>query len=273
MSKERDKIFEELGREVEYYSEHTKSQYFSHLSDYLDFVGKREWRDRDILYNYLQKLKKRGISQSHINYIMRGPIGAIFRAHGLRLPLKLPKVKVAVFDISARVSFTAEEIISFIQVARASLNKQWQYLMALASTYGLRASEIRLITKEHVHPKKKTITVYLKGGLKREFLVPPEIQPYIFGYDFPVISQNDMYAIFREITKAAGVERMPRKCYHAIRHGVITEMRYGSKLPQATISVFFGWRETGMVGVYASPYLPDIDQEVFNKHPFLKYWK
>ena len=271
----RSRLFEELNRETQYYSEHTRSQYRSHLIDYLDFIGDRDWRDRDLLYDYVEKRlkKKRGLSQRTVNYIVRGPIGALFRAHGLRLPIKLPRVKVALFDFSERLSFTREEIIKFIQVARKSGNKQWQNIMALATTYGIRASEIRLITREHVHPKKKTFIIYLKGGLKREFTVPPQIEPCIFGYDYPVISQNELYNIFTQIAKAAGIERVHRKTFHAIRHGLITELRYGSKIPQPTISTFMGWRESGMVGIYASPYLPDIDQEVFQKHPFLKFWQ
>jgi len=103
----RAKIFSELDREVEFYSEHTKSQYRSHLSDYLDFVGlNRDWRDRDVLYDYRKKLGKRGIAQSHINYIIRGPIGAIFRAYGLRIPVKLPRVQVSL-DITDRIQFTS----------------------------------------------------------------------------------------------------------------------------------------------------------------------
>ena len=38
----RARLFEELNRETQYYSEHTRSQYRSHLIDYLDFIGDRD---------------------------------------------------------------------------------------------------------------------------------------------------------------------------------------------------------------------------------------
>ena len=269
----RAKIFEELNRETEFYSLHTKSQYFSHVSDYLDFVGFRDWRDRDVLYDYRKKLEKRGIAQNYVNYIIRGPIGALFRAHGLRIPIKLPKAKVALIDLSTRVSFTSEEIIKLIKAALHSGNKLWQNIMALSTIYGLRASEIRAIRKEDVHPKKKTFVVYtLKGGLQREHLVPKEIQPYIFNYHYPLISENAIYLIFHEIAKAAGIERMPRKGYHAVRHGIASEMIYGIKMHDATVYQFLRWRAGGMLGIYATPFLPSIDEAIFEAHPFLPYW-
>ena len=271
----RAKIFEELRRETEYFSSHTQAQYFAHASDYLDFVGpNRDWRDRDVLYDYRRKLEKRGIAQSHTNYIIRGPVGCLFRAHGLRLPIKLPKTKVSLIDLSARVSFTTDEIISLIKAALASGDKMWQNIMVFSTIYGLRASEIRAIRKEDVHPKKKTFVVHtVKGGLLREHLVPKEIQPYILNYDYAFpLSESAIYLIFHEIAKVAGIKRMPRKVYHAVRHGLASEMIYGVKIHDATVYQFLRWRAGGMLGIYATPHQPHIDEEIFKNHPFLKYW-
>jgi len=267
-------ILHELDYETEHYSHHTRSQYFSHVQDYLNYVGSEDWRERDILRSYLQKLKAKGHSQAHINYIIRGPIGAIFRAYGLRIPVKLPRVKVARYDYSDRISFSVEETIALIKAALTSGNKQWQNIMAVSTTYGPRASEIRAIRKDDVHPIKKTIVILtLKNGFKREHLVPPQIQPYIFNYAYPPMSSNGMYLIFKDIAMAAGITIVPRKVYHAIRHRLDNELRHAGKVRQIAIAAFFGWAEGGMVDDYANPYLPDIDEEVFAGHPFLKYWK
>ncbi len=269
----RKEILQELDYETEHYSQHTRSQYFSHVNDYLDYVGDGDWRDRDILRKYLQKLKSQSKSQSHINYIIRGPIGAIFRAHGLRIPVKLPRVKIARFDYSDRIAFSVEDVVKLIKTAIASGNKQWQSMMAISTTYGIRASEIRSIRKEDVHPIKKTLVVHtLKFGFKREHIVPLEVQPYILNYDYPPLSMSGMYLIFQDIAKAAGITMVRRKVYHAIRHRLVTELRHTGKHRAIAISVFFGWTEGGMVDDYATPYQPDIDEEIFAKHPFLKHW-
>lgn len=269
----RNKILQELDFETEHYSPHTRSQYFSHVQDYLDYVGSDDWRDRDVLRRYLQKLKAKGKSQSHINYIVRGPIGAVFRAHDVKIPVKLPRVKVARYDYSDRVSFSVEEVVKLIKAALASGNKQWQNIIAIATTYGPRASEIRAIRQEDAHPIKKTLVIHtLKEGFKREHLVPPQIQPYVFNYDYSPVSSNGLYLIFKDIAKAAGIVMESRKVYHAIRHRLDNELRHTGKVRQIAIAVFFGWAEGGMVDDYANPYQPDIDAEVFVGHPFLKYW-
>lgn len=270
----RQKILKELDFETEHYSPHTRSQYFAHVQDYLDFVGFGDWKDRDMLRSYLPMLKKKGHSQAHINYLVRGPIGAIFRVHGIRIPIKLPKVKIARNDYSDRVSFSVEEVKALIKAARTSGVEHWQSLMAVSTIYGPRAAEIRGIRKEDIHPQKKTLVIHtLKSGFKREHLVPPQIQPYLFNRDFPPMSSNGMYLIFNDISKAAGIPIVARMAYHAIRHRLDNELRHVGKVRQIAIAAFFGWAEGGMVDDYANPYLPDIDEEIFAGHPFLKYWE
>ena len=274
MSETREAILHELDYETEHYSQHTRSQYFSHVQDYLNYVGSGEWRERDILRSYLQKLKNKGHSQAHINYIIRGPLGAIFRAYGLRIPVKLPRVKVSRYDYSDRIAFSVEEVVALIKTSLSSGNKQWQNILAISTTYGPRANEIRAIRKDDVHPIKKTLVIHtLKAGFKREHLVPPPVQPFILNYNYPPMSSNGMYIIFRNIATAAGIEIVSRKVYHAIRHRLDNELRHVGKVRQIAIAAFFGWAEGGMVDDYANPYLPDIDAEVFAGHPFLKYWE
>lgn len=267
---------EELRREVEYYSLHTKSQYVSHVVDYLDYIEgiHGDWKDRDNLYNYLQKLKKKGFSQSHINYIIRGPIGSIFRAHGLRLPIKLPRVRVggSVIDLLSRIQFTSEEIVALILAAKAG-SVQERAVFAIDTIYGPRISEILAIRPEDVHPKKKTLVIHtLKGGMWREHLVPEQIQPYVFAYDYPSWSHNQFYLVFNEVAERAGIKRTSRKVFHAIRHGLATAMTHEAKIPREDVFEFLRWRQPGMLGLYA-PYNPKNDEEIFGKHPFLSYWK
>ena len=272
---DRDALFKELNMETRWYSEHTRRQYFSHVSDYLDYVDSvgGDWKDRDILDRYTQKLKQKGKSQVYINYIVRGPIGCLFRAHGLRMPLKLPRVTMARFDFAARLQFSAEEVQLMIQAALKSGNPVWQFIMAVSTIYGPRASEIRAIRQEDIHPKKMTLVIHvLKYGVKREHVVPPAIQPYIFGNPCPMLSSNGLYEVIHEVAKVAGMPYLPRKAYHAVRHCLATELRYTSEFDDPLIAAFMGWAEGGMVPQYATPFLPKVDGKIFAKHPFLEFW-
>ncbi len=272
----RDRLLEEVNRECEWYSPHTRQQYFSHLNDYLDYVGDGNWRDRDILYAYSKKLRQT-MSQSHVNYIVRGPIGCLFRAYGLRLPIKLPRVQVSgvIHDITRGVQFTAEEIEQLIHGARKIGNPEHMAAMAVATTYGPRVSEIAGIDRKgsDVHPKKKTLVIHTaKYGLVREHLVPPQVENFIFGFEYPFVSINRLYKVFDEVCQAAGVTRMPKKNYHAIRHGLCTELIHGAKIRSDAVYMFLRWRGAGMLAAYA-PFHPGNDNEIFEKHLFLKCWE
>lgn len=274
--KDRQAVMHELDRETEYYSEHTRRQYFSHVSDYLDYVDAvgGDWKDRDTVYDYQKKLKARGHSQAHINYLMRGPVGAIFRAHGLLLPIKLPRVKMAMLDLEHRVKYTKEEVSALISGARSSGNPVFLNLMALSTMYGLRATEMRLLRKEDTHPKKRTVFIHtLKGGLDREHTVPDVVAPYIFGYEYPLFSENKIYELFMEIADKAGVDRPRGKAYHAIRHALASELIYDKMVDDKIVFQFLRWQGGTVMSIYATPYQPKIDKQIFDNHPFLEFWE
>lgn len=267
----KQKVFEELEREIEYYSPHTQRQYRAHVGEYLKFVGNRDWRDRDVLYNYITKLRKSNYDQSYITYLLRGPLGTLFRAHDLKLPAKVPKFKGPKVDITSLIVFTYDEVLRMIKVARASNNPQWQAYLAISTTWASRATEISQVRKQDVG--SETIKIFtLKGGLVREHILPPQLAPYFSNYSFPPVTPNRMSDIFDEICAAAQVPRPSRKSWHAVRHSVITQLMLRSGLQETVIYNFTGWTPPGMVGVYYTPQVFEEDQVVYPKHPFLKLW-
>ena len=270
----KDKLLKELMYKIKYRSLHTRNQYFAHVNRYLDYVGDGDWKDRVTLDLYAEKLKKK-FSQDYVNYLVRGPIGALFRAHGLIIPIVLPPVMLNA-DMSERVAFETSEVAAMIATAKKSGNLQLQALLAISTVYGPRASEVMAMRREHIHPKKNTIVIYtLKGGLKREHLIPPEIEKYLFNYEFPVISLDRLYKLLNNLAVAAGVTRGKRKSYHAIRHALVNGLSYDGYLSDEKMFQFGGWRKGGIVGQYAKPFpfKPKLDQEIFEKHPFLKFWE
>lgn len=277
---EKKALFQELEHEIQFYSEGTRAQYRSHVWDYLAWLtGDKWWQDRETLYAYLDYLKKQGKSQVYISYIVRGPIGCLFRMNGLRVPVKLPRVKPPMIDLASRFSYTIDDIKTLIAVAKWSKNPQWANIIALSSTYGLRVGEIFGIRKDDVHPIKKTIVVHTeKGGMLREHLVPDQIAPCVFHYDYPTVGYNRRFEIFRQITNEAGVDYVPKKAYHGVRHGLATALdelrdKNGQRvLDQTRIYQFLRWKGGGMMQIYTTPKMFEIDQEIFKHHPFLKEW-
>jgi integrase len=285
----RAELFKNLDYEIQFYSKNTQQQYRNHVSDYLDWVKRHResldaWSERDTVYAYAEYLKSnRHLSQSTIGFVLRGPIGTLFRMQqpSLRMPVKLPKVsRGSMMNIEERKGFTEWEITQLILTARESGNFQWQNLMALASIYMVRAGEVTQIKKSDVHPLKKTIVIHtLKGGLTREHMVPNAIAPYIFKYDYPELPDKRIHVIFRDLAKAAGVDLGERKNIHAVRHGVFTalsNLRDSNDQPVYDVNDlyrFARWAGGNITETYNHVMALKIDEVVFKHHPFLVYWK
>jgi len=284
----RSELLTELAHETQYATIKTQSQYRAHVSDYLDFVAKKDatmetWKERSMVYGYIDNLKKAGKAQTYIDYVIRGPVGCLFRMYGLRLPVKLPKAVRRGVEVGEDKRLTEEEIAKLIQTARVSGNHQWQNLMALTSIYGLRAGEVAIIDKTDVHPQKKTILIHTeKGGEPREHQVPPEIAPFIFKYDYPRLLGSKVFDVFSELAHAAGIDRgagSRKKSIHAIRHGVFSTLRNlrdpdGKAVYSADDPFrFFRWAGANISESYTHIENQKLDEVIFKHHPFLKYWK
>lgn len=282
----RTDLMKELEHEMTYYSAHTKQQYRAHVSDYLDWLAKKDrvdqWRDREVLYEYIAYLsKKRQVSQTHLNYLIRSPIGCLFRMNGLKLPVKLPKssARGRMITMEDRIKFEHGEVLHLIQTAKASKDPKLCAYMALSSIYGLRVSEIASIEKKDIHPGKKTILIRTKkGGVPTEHKVPDQIAPFLFHFDFPPVQTYQLNELFKELALKAGIEVPPRKSWHAVRHGVVTACQSlrdeegRRNLDDDTIFRFFRWAGGTTMNIYVTPDSGDVDLRIFKHHPFLQCW-
>jgi hypothetical protein len=274
---QRDEIFKELEHEIQFYSEHTKQQYRAHLSDFLDWLKARDWHDREVIYGYIAFLKKKGFSQSHINYLIRGPVGILFRMENppLRLPVKLPKVDPAVYDETREELFwTVDQVEKIIQAARVS-STDTAAIIAVATVYAPRMTEILGITKKSLDFNKSLITIHTeKHNLIRRHLIPHQIFAVLAKSDWAPKREVDLRNILDAVVTKAGIERLPRQSYHAFRHALWDELDdLGFK--DEEIYKFTGWKRGGTLGSYAHPLKHDgeNDIKIFEKHPFLHFWE
>jgi integrase len=147
------------------------------------------------------------------------------------------------------------------------------------TTYGLRAGELFGVRKDDVHPNKHTIIIHTeKGGMLREHLVPNQIAPYVLKYDFPIVGYNRRFSIFQDIAAAAGVKRVPKKCYHGVRHALVTALLAAvdedgrEYFSDTQVFQFLRWKGGSMLSRYETPNFQKLDQKIFAHHPFLEFW-
>lgn len=276
----RDDLVKELEHEIQYFSEHTKNQYRAHVNDFLDYVKRRDasyekWKERETVYGYIDYLKKRRkVSQQHANYVIRGPVGCLFRLSGLRIPVKLPRVVRGESGEEDNMGWTEEQVAAMVTAARQS-DIRTQALMATSTVYAPRISEIVKIEKKDIDFKKMVITIHtVKHNLVRRHIIPEPIQFIICKYDWQPTTEQHLRDVFEAVVAKAGIQRKPRQSVHAFRHSLWTELSYLGYSSQE-IYEFTGWSRGGTLGVYLPPlkYNPNNDKKIYEKHPFLKYWE
>ena len=274
LNKANQELLANLSRDIQYYASHTRQQYINHAIDYLTWVGpKRDWKDKEVVYLYIAKLGKDGHAQAHINYLIRGPVGSLFRMEGLRLPVKLPRVMPAVYTANEAMFFKVAEIKEIIRAAKnGTLLEQW--LIAVATTYGPRVREIQHIKEEDILREKNVIVIHtVKYNLKRQHLIPDQILEILLNYDYPVASVDFWRDMLYGIIARAGINRKLKQSFHSIRHTLLGELDY-SGMADVEIASFIGWLKGGTLASYTRPLLlrPENDKKVFSVIPWLNIW-
>jgi len=179
-------------------------------------------------------------------------------------------------------TLTQEEVAQLIHASRYMEDHERAYL-ALSTTYGFRRTEMALMSRDNIQDGHIVVQT-LKRGLLRRHIIPEEVEPIIAGYNFRKIDPWHLSMLFHKIWKKAGLPRKYSKVgWHAVRSSLITYLII-SKCPGRIITRFIGWRTLGEVFRVAgeSPQLSvyfrppeeeEIDQVVFEHHPFLNYWR
>ena len=268
LNKASQELLASLNRDLQYYAPHTKAQYINHAIDYLSWVGSRDWKDKEVVYLYIAKLGKAGLAQAHINYLIRGPVGSLFRMEGLRLPVRLPRVMPAVYTPNEALFFKVAEIKEIIRAAmKGTAQEQW--LIAVATTYVPRVREIQRIKEENILREKNVIVIHtVKHNLKRQHLIPEQVSEILLNYDYPSVSVDFWRDILYSVIARAGVKRKLKQSFRAIRHTLIEELSYGGMTDEEIYNF------TGTLGAYARPLLlrPENDKKVFSVIPWLGAW-
>ncbi len=173
-----------------------------------------------------------------------------------------PETWVEPEDISAMVRAVLGD--GFDDQARCAL--------ALATTYGLRASELRTCELDGDH---LLIRVAKSGGHTVRQLIPPAIRPYIMCAP---VQHSDYWVqhLYHRLERAAHIPRPrgSRSGFHHIRRALNTALvRQG--VPETLIKRFIRWKGSGFSGplYYLRGDADALDRDVFRRHPFLALWR
>lgn len=258
-------------------SKTTINQYGNLVNNYFNFYGNNpdiEVSEARIAF-FLDSLKESDYSTSYINttkYALKAFCVAnkISWEEGTYLfPMKLREDETI-----NQPAFSLDQVRTLIYKVKSEPGVGNGFLF-LISTYGLRQKEARELKKEDIDYEKGTIYIRTaKGGMPRHHLLP-DIAKKLIDIDFKPKSRTDMMMHFQYICEIAGVEIPKGEGYgwHSIRRALVTEL-FNLDFREDQINQFLRWSNSSrIVHRYNKPDLFKLDREIFNNHPFLKFWE
>lgn len=145
--------------------------------------------------------------------------------------------------------------------------------LAVSTTYGLRRAEITSIRPGDINEKIFIRTV--KRGVQREHSIPPEVRGWIEGFEWTRLKTSQMSQRLADIYKLAGLYHRHGVGWHAIRRALATEL-IANGANEINVARFLRWKVSHGFGVLPN-YVrtPDeaIDEAIFSRHPFVRFWK
>lgn len=223
---------------------------------------------------------RRGMSQNTINLTVAA-LKRLFSANGKEWPLSRRDAPKADKKRQKNKGLSAERLRDLIDRVKFKGTAAQKFYLSLSSTYGFRRDELGGICADDIDPNAHVVSVdTLKGGLQRVHHIPPQIRPYIYGYLNGLETKKDfqMNRLFNGMCKAVGFTKKRSESWHSIRHAVITGLKVEGQLDGDTISRWIGWKtsQSGaspMFDTYFDAEPGDLDNQVFDHHPFPHSWQ
>ncbi len=174
-----------------------------------------------------------------------------------------------------RTIFDQGVIAQLITHAIQQVPDRYLAFVALSTIYGLRRGEMVNLKKTDINDHLFINTA--KGGTPTTHQIPDCIRPYLRAFE-PTDARY-MTRIFRRICRTCGIKIGSMYGWHSIRRALVTELIL-TNASALNIVRFMRWSDSGsfkgefgMLALYAQKDQNKIDQEIFNVHPFLKYWE
>ncbi|PIZ53851.1 hypothetical protein COY26_00735 [Candidatus Woesearchaeota archaeon CG_4_10_14_0_2_um_filter_33_10] len=252
-------------------TEKTKVCYLSSISIYSTFIGDKEPTIDNVLL-FIQYLKNKNYSISSINRHMFA-IKKFFIANKFLWDEDIKSQPINLYETDTpTISIdNVQKVITAIRQIGSDSDKAY---LALSTIYGLRLSEMAALTIKDIQKNKNTIHIRtLKGGIERDHVIPPEID-FIKDYSLEEQSTGVISVLFSKICLLAGYNKMPNEGWHSIRRALVSGL-YINEVAEPQINLFLRWAPQSIARRYYVQGLNPIvsDKLVFQKHPFLEFWR
>lgn len=255
------------------------------------FLDNANGLDRASIDQYIAELRK-GYGPGTVNFAFR-VIRTVFAVNKLNWEYRRGEVPVIKQRDEYRPQLSPHVIEMMIVAAKnGRLFPDEQCFLALSTIFGLRRGELANLRPADINLRSGAIYVAtLKSGRERYHLIPQEIHPYIAAHDF-----NQRYAVatlsqmFKRILakSGAGTLRKSQPGWHAVRRALWDGL-VDAGVNLLAARAFLRWKgatgDMDMPARYFGNVILDLtetgpvleeakgDEEIFEKHPFLPFWR
>ncbi|MBU0778250.1 site-specific integrase [Patescibacteria group bacterium] len=265
-----------------------RNLYIRYAGDFLEYADGNF--DRDTIDKYIEHLKmKHKYSDGSLNFAFR-IIRTLFSRNNIEWPFargEAPQIREDEIEAPALDPSVIADMIAAVKMDGQPDEKAF---LAISTIYGTRKIEMVELTQEDVNLKGKTIHIATaKHGRERTHLIPEEIVPYLECYDFTNrISEFGLFSLWYRLEYRIGLTHTNQVGFHSIRRTINTILL--DYLPETVVMSFLRWKQrtsshmpyrysaqrfVGREGVATKVIgaAKDVDQKVFDVHPFLNYWE
>jgi integrase len=256
-----------------------------------DFLDSAEELNRASIDQHVTKLQKR-YKPGTVNFAFR-VIRRLFAVNKLDWEYRQGEAPVIGQRDEYQPQLGPRSIKMMIEAAKTGkLSPDEQCFIALSTIYGLRREELANLQPADIKLRSGAIYIAtVKSGRERYHLIPQEIRPYLAAHKFSeryaVATLSQMFK--RILTKSgAGELRKKRLGWHTIRRALLDGL-VDNGVNLLAARTFMRWkgasREVAMPARYFGNVIVDVgetepvldeaknDEEIFEKHPFLPFWR
>ncbi len=261
-------------------SVYTQRSYKCILNAYLKFINYKSPFDISKVVQFLNHLEKeKKLSQSYLS-LAYNTLKFFYSVY--EKPFKnivAPKIDLYKQE---HPTLSNDTITSLITTIKETGTPQEKAFLAISTTFGLRNAELCQLIQDNINEQGNNLYLFVqtkKGGFPRRHLIPEEIKPYILDYTFKVIPLVDSWLVFKSIINN-NLTEMPegRVGWHSIRRALIKNLTQHG-FTEWDLGTYFRYAmgKRSIINRYArldldDPQLFEIDQKIFEKHPFVKCW-
>lgn len=255
------------------YSQHTVHAYLGQAERFLDFAGTKPRYTKQELLSYVDTMVKDKYKGKSITTILAG-VRSLFYSNDIPWPLDRRDLHLGLpEDDDGGPVLPPGDVAKLIAGVRSASDLPFTAIAvtALSTIYGLRPTEISQTLAAGIDGKHLEVQT-AKGGRRREHVIPIEISAVLHFKPYK-IGTDSLHKWFDNLMVAYVRKPLPREGWHSVRRSVVTGL-YKAKVPGEVIHSWIGWRAIGKnIGLrYFKPEPAEIDQEVYQSHPFLKHW-